>query len=211
MTIVKGKNYKIFNSSCFDAKYLNCDFLLSDPPYGCKNNCDYTRFTGGLTKSKNYKAGIPADDKEFDPRPFLNYKKVALFGYQFFSNYLSVGTILVWNKKRPEKLGKFLSDCELCWLNIGKGCYLFNYFWSGFDRQGERGKSLHPSQKPVALIKWIIEKAKIPPKSLICDPFMGSGSIGVAALEMGHYFIGYEIVKEYFDIADKRLENVGNP
>ena len=100
------------------------DLILTDPPYGCKNNCDYTRFSGGLSESRNYGKQIFGDEKPFDPSPFLGFSGVILFGYQFFADKLPPGTILIWNKKRESQLGSFLSDCELAWKKGGSGCYL---------------------------------------------------------------------------------------
>ena len=186
-------------------KNAKVDLILSDPPYGCNNNCDYTRFTKNAAPSKKFKQ-IKGDNEKFNPTVWLQFPKVVLFGYQYFADKLPIGTILFWNKRRENKIGKFLSDGELAWMKGGKGVYLFNYIWDGFDRQGERGKSLHPSQKPVALMKWIIEKQKLPPNSLICDPYMGSGPVGIAALELGHRFLGFELEKDYYDISKNRLE-----
>lgn len=164
-----------------------------------------------MHKSKNFDKKIRNDDREFDPTPWLKYDKVVLFGYQYFATKLPLGTILVWNKRRDNQLGKFLSDCELAWQKGGKGVYLFNHHWNGFDRASERRqKAVHPSQKPVELFKWIINRLNLPPNSVIFDPYMGSGSCGVAALELGYKFIGCEIEPEYFQIANDRLEKKVN-
>jgi len=180
--------------------------VVSDPPYGCANNCDYTRFTGGLAPGRNYHAGILGDDKPFDPTPWLDFPKVILWGYQFFADKVPQGTVLVWLKKRDNQLGKFLSDCELAWQKGGKGVYLYKHTWSGFDRGSERNqKSLHPSQKPVALMEWCIERVS-KPGDTIFDPFMGSGSTGVACVNLGREFIGCETDAGYFEIAQKRIE-----
>jgi len=62
----------------------------------------------------------------------------------------------------------------------------------------------HPTQKPLALMKWCIEQAGNP--ETILDPFMGSGTTGVAAIQMGRKFIGIEREPKYFEIACKRIE-----
>jgi len=182
------------------------DAVVTDPPYGCNNDCDYTRFSGGLSPSRNYHRGIQGDSEPFDPLPWIDYPQVVLWGYQFFAQRLPVGTILVWDKKRDNQLGTFLSDCELAWQKGGKGVYLFRYVWHGFDRQGERGKALHPTQKPVALFEWCIKRLKLPNGATILDPYMGSGSCGVAAVQLGYDFLGIEIDPGYFDIAKARIE-----
>jgi DNA modification methylase len=182
------------------------DAVISDPPYGCANNCDYTRFTGGLIpKGGTFYRSIKGDDQPFDPTPWLEYPKVVLFGCQFYADKLPQGTVLVWNKRRPNQLGKFLSDAELAWMKGGKGCYLFNHIWNGFDRESERGKSLHPTQKPIALWDWVLTRAKIHPGQTVLDPYMGSGSLGLACVKRGINYIGIEIERDYFRIAQQRL------
>lgn len=180
--------------------------VITDPPYGCDNDCNYTRFTGGKKVSRHFHEGIKDDDKPFDPSRWLIYPKVILWGFQFFANKLPVGTTLVWNKRRENQLGKFLSDCELAWMKGGKGCYLLNHHWNGFDRASERGqKSLHPSQKPVALMEWCIDKLKLKAGDTVLDPFAGTGCVGLACQNRGLNYIGIEHNKKYYDIARQRL------
>lgn len=115
----------------------------------------------------------------------------------------------MWLKKRPNQLGTFLSDCELAWMKGGKGCYLFHHVWHGFDRETERGKTVHPSQKPVALMMWCLERLRLPAGSTVFDPYMGCGATGIAALELGLHFVGCEIEPTYFEIARQRLTEGG--
>lgn len=129
-----------------------------------------------------------------------------MWGFQFFANRLPQGTVLVWNKRRDNQLGKFLSDCELAWMKGGKGCYLFNHTWNGFDRASERGqKSLHPSQKPVALMEWCIDKLKLKSGDTVLDPYMGTGCVGIACKNRGINYIGIECNQMYFEIAQARI------
>jgi len=79
-----------------ELKGIEADALVADPPYGCANDCDYTRFSGGRSPSLNYHAGIHCDNAPFDPRPWLTFPKVVLFRHQCFSDRLPVGTVLVW-------------------------------------------------------------------------------------------------------------------
>ena len=179
--------------------------ILSDPPYGCNNDPDYTRFTGGMHDGRDFGEPIHGDDQPFDPKPWLDFPEVVLWGYQYFAERLPVGTVLVWNKRRDNQLGTFLSDCELAWQKGGKGVYLFNHVWAGFDRQSERGKTLHPNQKPVALWHWVFSRLELPKDWTIFDGYMGSGSCGVAAVEAGYGYIGCEIDPGYFGVAQGRI------
>lgn len=180
------------------------DLVLTDPPYGGNYDTDYTRFTGGLSPNCNWGNGIIGDDQIFDPAPWLSYPDVCIWGYQHFAQRVPLGTILVWNKKRDSQLGTFLSDGELAWENRGMGVYVYPYVWHGFDRQGERGGVLHPTQKPTALMVWCL--GRFPEAKLTLDPFLGSGTTLVAAKDLGRKAIGIEIEEKYCEIAAKRCE-----
>lgn len=184
--------------------FADCDAIISDPPWGCRNDCDYTRFTKGRAKSRNFHEGIIGDDQPFDPSPWLDHEHVALFGFNHFAARLPVGTVCVWIKKR--QFGKFLSDAELIWLKGGHGVYCHSHIWNGFDRESERGeKTLHPTQKPIQLLEWLMKKMKLPDGCCVGDPFMGCGSTGVAAKQLGFDFVGCEVEPTYFEIAKHRI------
>ena len=110
---------------------------------------------------------------------------------------------LVWDKINS---GDF-ADCELAWTNLPGAVRMIKHMWNGMLRDGEeRGQQrVHPTQKPVAVMAWCIEQAVYP--ATILDPFMGSGSTGVAAVRMGRQFIGIERERKYFEIACKRIED----
>jgi DNA modification methylase len=200
---------QIYHGDCLEMldDLRRADAVIGDPPWGADTDCDYTRFSGGLAPNHHHH-GIQGDDQPFDPSPWLDFENVILWGYQFFAERLPLGTVLVWNKKRDNQLGTFLSDGELAWQKGGKGCYIFQHTWHGFDRATERNEPvLHPSQKPVRLMEWCIERVT-EPGALILDPYMGSGSTGVAAIATGRRFIGVEIDEQYCERAVKRLSQM---
>ena len=186
------------------------DLVLTDPPYGMRNNGDTTRFSGGVLPGIRHNRGegqvrpmIIGDDKPFDPTPFLDFPRVILWGSNHFAQRLPVGTTLVWIKK-PEKLyGTFLSDAEIAWMKGGHGVYLMHKDWGGFNRLASDGPSVHQNQKPLALMLWCIQKAK--GDGLILDPFTGSGTTLRAAKDLGRRAIGIEIEERYCKIAANRL------
>ena len=179
------------------------DAIVSDPPYGMGLDTDYTRFNGG----SNHPLGIIGDDKPFDPSHLLNYPKVVLFGMNHYPDKLPPGGAFVWLKNRESQRAALLSDAEIAWVKGIQGVYVYTHIWHGFDRESERGeKVIHPTQKPVALMQWIIERVTNPGDT-VCDPYMGSGSTGVAAILGGRNFVGIEMQKEYFDTAQERIEN----
>ena len=98
----------------------------------------------------------------------------------------------VWNK--PER-GFTLAEAELAWTNRDSVVRVFD------APRSEPGR-VHPTQKPVALMSWCVARVK----GSILDPFMGSGTTGVACAKAGRKFVGIEIEPKYFDIACKRIQ-----
>ena len=184
---------------------VGIDAVISDPPYGMKNNCDYTRFTmgpngHGKASSRSYKP-VHGDDESFDPSPWLDFPRVVLFGSNHFAQRLPVGTTLIWIKRKDGGFGSFLSDAEVAWMKGGHGVYCQR----DTSLMGETRNRAHPTQKPVPLMRWCIEKAKVPEGGLILDPFMGSGTTLIAAYQSGRRAIGIELEERYCEIAANRL------
>lgn len=181
----------------------NIDLVLSDPPYGINNNADYSRFTGGQKPSNTFK-NISGDNTQFDPSSYLDFPNVILWGAHCFSNQLPLGSWLIWCKKRDSQLGKYLGDCEVAWMKGGHGIYLYHHVWLGFDRESERGKTLHPNQKPVKLMEWCLSKKSN--ANVILDPYCGSGPVGIAAINSGKTYVGIELEEQYCELAALRFE-----
>jgi site-specific DNA-methyltransferase (adenine-specific) len=181
------------------------DACVSDPPYGMAWDGKVTTGTNGHgktgTQAKHYGVSIANDDKPFDPAPFLSFDHVTLFGSNHFGARLPVGTTLVWLKRLDGGFGSFLSDAEVAWEKGGHGVYCFR----DTSLTAETRHRAHPTQKPLPLMRWCIERHG-PDARVILDPFMGSGTTGVAALQLGRKFIGIELDSGYFDIACKRIE-----
>lgn len=177
--------------------------VISDPPYGMRWNTDISRFTGGNNKlvrqsGRNDKKIIHNDNVEFDPSPWLKFNEVILWGSNHYGRRLPVGSSLVWIKKNEPAFGSFLSDAELGWQNKGHGVYCYK----DLSMNAETRRRKHPTQKPVSLMRWCIRRTK---SELIIDPYMGSGSTGVAAIDEGCSFIGVEIDPEHYRVACERI------
>jgi site-specific DNA-methyltransferase (adenine-specific) len=114
--------------------------------------------------------------------------------------------ILVWDKKCQNGWDDTFSEMEIAFTNIYTRAKGFRHLWAGALRASEPSANVrqHPTQKPIALMVWCIEQAGNP--QTILDPFMGSGTTGVAAIQLGRKFIGIEREPKYFDIACKRIE-----
>jgi hypothetical protein len=190
--------------------------VVSDPPYGMKWDTDCGRFSGG-SKSHRTKRGQPGgrdwmapiagDAEPIDPAPWLGFPKVVLWGANHYAARLPVGTTLVWVKRNDAAYGSFLSDAEIGWMKGGQGVYLHK----DLSMNGLAKSRAHPAQKPVGLMRWCIERLKLPPGSTILDPYMGSGTTGVAAAELGHDFIGIEVKPAHFATAERRIAAASAP
>lgn len=136
------------------------DAVVSDPPYGGNFNMDSTRFTGGTAESPLGAARsdrmVPGDDAEFDPAPWLSFPEVILWGSNFYSAKLPIGSSLIWIKKYPKHYGTRLSDAEIGWQKGGYGVYVFSAPDSNARRRMEfsgsafGNETAHPTQKPLA-------------------------------------------------------------
>ncbi len=179
------------------------DAVITDPPYGIGWDTNLARFSGGETKrgvGRDYLQPIHGDDKPFDPVPWLSFDKVVLWGANCFGSRLPIGTTLVWIKRNDFAFETFLSDAEVAWMKGGYGVYCRRSI-----PQSMTNDRHHPTQKPVDIMDWCIRKCGMPDSVL--DPFMGSGTTGVACAQLGRKFIGIEIERKYFDIACERIDN----
>ena len=114
--------------------------------------------------------------------------------------------ILVWDKKCQNGWDDTFSEMEIAFTNIYTRAKGFRHLWAGALRASEPSANVrqHPTQKPIALMRWCIEQAGHP--KTIIDPFLGSGTTGVAAVELGRKFTGIERDAGYFKIACQRIE-----
>jgi site-specific DNA-methyltransferase (adenine-specific)/modification methylase len=187
---------------------LEVDLLLGDPPYGAGKKLygDASNTRSNLTQAFDYPM-IYDDDKPFDPSHLLGFKKVILWGGNYFANKLpDTSSWLVWDK-RDGLTSNDQADCEIAWSNIGGPARLFRHRWYGMIKDSEKDqRRVHPTQKPAALMSWCIGLAK--PQGLIVDPYMGSGSTLEAAYKSGHEVVGIEIMAEYCEIAVRRLSSL---
>jgi DNA modification methylase len=179
------------------------DAVITDPPYGMNWDTDTTRFSGGGRKrgdGRSDYAPIRNDAEPFDPSPWVHFKKCVLFGSNHFGSRLPVGTTLVWIKRNDDAFQSFLSDAEVAWMKGGRGIYCRRAL------PGPNQKGLHPTQKPVELMSWCMDMAKVPKGALILDPYMGSGTTIIAAIRTGRRAIGIEIDPTHYRTAVERVK-----
>lgn len=202
------------------------DAVIVDPPYGQSYKVN-TFYAGGSRESsvvqrngKTLKVNptlhpeIHGDEAAFDPRHLIDIAPACLiWGAHKFGHLLPAGRALVWDKV-PTGKTRSQGDGEIAWTSVNPNgpLRIFRLLWDGLCvGEGARHevtagqKRYHPMQKPEMLMRWCIEQVGNPDS--ILDPYMGSGSTGVAAMQMSKAFIGIESVDAYFDIACKRIED----
>ena len=225
---------RLINDDCRD--FMNkipdscIDLILTDPPY---NIAQYS--TGNIAlpgrEALNNDIAVPINPKELLPnfkrilKPngnifvFTSYNLIGKW-HEVFDPEFDTFQFFIWHKTNPApKIYKngFLNSCEMiiCMWNKGHKWNfstqnkMHNFFESPIYMYPERLRTpKHPAQKPVRLLRHIIEIASNP-SDIVFDPFMGVGSTGVAALELGRRFAGCEIDKVYYDAAKVRIDKIG--
>jgi site-specific DNA-methyltransferase (adenine-specific) len=194
------------------------DAIVTDPPWGIGYRSGHNSSRRGgwarWVKDENF-APIAGDDAPFDPSPWLGFPRVALIGANCFAGRLpdSRGWV-VWDKLDGLAPASG-SDCELIWTNADKPARLFRHLWRGLIRKGPEnvvnGAKLHPHQKPVALMQFLLDYLEVPAGGLVLDPFAGSGSTLVACIKSGRRAVGIEIDERYIPIINRRLRDAATP
>lgn len=163
--------------------------MITDPPYGI-----------GISKNPVRQAHEKLDWDNAPPKNLLidmcvDAGKVAVIWGGNYFNLPPAQCFYIWDKQQP--LNFSLAMCEMAWTNKKGPAKMHRQSVLSYEKS-------HPTQKPVELMNFCIEQLGNP--ETILDPFMGSGTTGVAAIQMGRKFIGIEREPKYFDIACKRIE-----
>lgn len=175
------------------------DAVVTDPPYGIGKD--------GQKKSKGKHGGrkehefLGWDAQRPQKQTFETIISCAdnhvIWGGNYFADYLpATGKWLVWDK--GQRINQ--SDGELAWTSANGALRIFEKNRVALLLEGAE----HPTQKPVEVMRWSI--LQFDDLNSILDPFMGSGTTGVAAVKLGRKFTGIELEPKYFDIACKRIE-----
>lgn len=210
--------------------FRDADALLTDPPYGLGQvfNCGRRNTS---VRGEAYIGTIVGDDVRFDPVPWIelmrlparnestnsrvqDYRPVMFFGADHFCQSLPAGGRFVcWDKSCGMGPAAVYMDAEFCWTNRRNPRSIVRHFWMGAMRAGDpvlnsRARRLHVSQKPVEVLAWCLDHMRVGLGKTVLDPFMGSGSTGVACLVTGRRFIGCEIDERIFETAVARIADV---
>ena len=203
---------KVYLMDCLDVmKTLedkSVDLVLTDPPYGIGDKLAI----GGATKRNlmmELYLASPWEDiapsKEYFDEIFRISKNQIICGGNYFDLPPTRGFI-VWDKM---KFASNYSQVEYIWTSFDCISRIFKYCSNGGFVIKPEDKHEHPTQKPLALMKWILEKYSDEGMTVL-DPFMGSGTTCVACKKLGRNYIGIEKEAAYVAIAEKRLEKVNN-
>ena len=187
------------------------DAVVTDPPYGIDYDPQVHRLYNG---EQNGRDKIAGDSCEPDLSALfaLRCHKVIWGATNFCRQLPHRGRWVCWHKRSHVTTANSMpgSDFELAWMDSTNGFYKYiNIVHGGCVNDdsvhGNNEKRLHPTQKPVRLMQFCIHQCN--DATVILDPFMGSGTTGVACVRLERKFIGIEIEPNYFDIACRRISN----
>lgn len=187
------------------------DLAVVDPPYGIGESGEKNHTRGKFATAQNYK---PFAGRDLEPPPadyFTELTRVSknqiIFGANHFADRLpspASSCWLVWDK---ENGATDFADCELAYTSFGSAVRIFRFRWQGMLQGDMKNKEIriHPTQKPVALYRWIFQNYT-KPGDRILDTHLGSGSSRIAAYDAGLDFTGYEIDPDYFEAQERRYQ-----
>lgn len=213
-------NNQAFNMDCMEAmqkmKDKEFDLAIVDPVYGdvtqggyMKNRSDGHDKSGHVIRSKKYHLALWDQDKT-GADYFRELKRVSknqvIWGGCYFTKEIGENTQcwIVWDKDNGNS---GYADFEVAWTSFNLASRIFKFRWNGMLQQDMKNKEerIHPTQKPVALYKWILTNYAKPGMKIL-DTHLGSGSSRIAAYDMGFDFTGYEIDKIYFEQQEERFK-----
>ena len=174
------------------------DAVVTDPPYGLGDKWK----GGGGSKKTSWKFD-PSEARAWDGSTVdgvLTLADAASHVVIWGGNYYALPPSrcwLIWDKKQNDQWTT--GQAEMAWTNLDVPIRVFRFAQC---EQANEGQKYHPTQKPLALMMWCLKWVE----GEVIDPFMGSGTTGVACVKLGRKFIGVEIEPRYFDIACRRIE-----
>ena len=212
---------KLYNDDCMkilkDIPDNFFDCAIIDPPYGIKiNKMNFVKSgavkVGGAYRNDYTDHPTDWDENGLGLEQFKEIQRISknqiIFGANNFSKFLPNSRCwVVWDKRVEEKYNNDFSDCELIWTSFDKPARIIRWLWSGM-LQGDmknKEKRLHPTQKPLFVMKKLIEMFTKEGDKII-DCFMGTGTTCLACKQLKRDFVGVELEEKYFKIAQDRLK-----
>ena len=174
-----------------------CDLILTDPPYGIGYAA--TPCVGKNRKSDKHESKDWDDETPPDWLFGLMQEKAKTM-IVWGGNYYGLPTSRGWLSWFKPDIAPSMGHFELAWTSMDMTCRQFERSIGAMNQE----RAGHPTQKPIKLMEWCMSLA--PESDTVCDPFMGSGTTGVACANLGKKFVGIERERKYFDIACERIE-----
>ena len=164
------------------------DLIIVDPPYGIGENGKKHKTRGLLAKPTDY--GNFLWDVKLSKTHINEIIRVSknqiILGGNYYADWLPPSSCwIIWDKKNA---GTCFADCEIAWTSFKSAIRLFSWKWNGMLQEDmkHKEKRVYPTQKPIALYKWLLEKyAK--PDFKVCDPCCGSGTIFAASNQLPEF------------------------
>ncbi|SEV88645.1 site-specific DNA-methyltransferase (adenine-specific) [Chitinophaga sp. YR573] len=216
---------RLYNMDCMDGmmhfpdKYF--DLAIVDPPYGIGED-------GGKSESRCRKTGVKPKKykkKTWDSSPppieYFNElirvsKNQIIWGANHFIDRIPLPSScwIVWDKVNGEN---DFADCELAYTSFKTAVRQVKYMWHGFMQgagfdgrmnaiKSKNEKRIHPTQKPIAIYKWLLDKYAKPGHKIL-DTHGGSCSSLIACIDLNFEYVGFEIDEEYYQDAIQRIED----
>lgn len=182
------------------------DMVFTDPPYGMDLDTEYIK--NDIVKGNSYDKVI-GDDKDFDYQQYawIDCKEQFWWGADYYAKTLpNKGSWFVWDKKKEGLDESIGSGFEICWSKTPHKKEMIRILWSGFTAKERNETRTHPTQKPIQLCVWFINKYSQPEQKVL-DLFGGSGSTLIACEQTNRTCYMMELDPKYCDVIRKRYEN----
>lgn len=201
-------NAELWHGDCREILPLlpRFDLVLTDPPFAIGNFVQ----TAGNIRGRGLNVGKPVEWNNAPPDQTVfalmreKSKDRVIWGANFFNCFEEDGGAIIWLKR--QQMPNF-SKAEIAACTHFKKTETVELPWTNFT-VGRESETDHPCERPVRLYEWCLNY--MPKGRTVCDPFMGSGSCGVAAVRMGRIFTGIERERRYFDICCERIARAQN-
>ncbi len=195
-------------ADCREIKLPSFDCVVSDPPYGCKyvGSPGTTHRTGihskGSGRGERTRETVMHDDEPFDVARWVQWPCAFSGAQHYYDRLPAGGSLHSWDKRGDYKRTSF-ADADIIWCSRKMNAQTFRLVWRGLCRHAENSDPiLHPTQKPVSLMQWMLSLVE---GATVLDPYMGSGTTGIACIRDGRRFVGVEKDPAHFAIAVQRI------
>jgi DNA modification methylase len=196
-----GEGVTLILGDCLDVLPTldGVDAVITDPPYGLGS---WGVLRGSVETKECAKRINEWDDKPPTAEMLLTFAKLGTC-VMWGGNYLGLPpfrTALIWDKKQRNST---FAECEIAWTNFKFGSTRILEF--PIRKSDSWGAKQHPTQKPIRVMEWSLEQARVPLGATVLDPYMGSGTTGIACIRTGRKFIGIERDPVHFATAEQRI------